>query len=47
MRDPLTYDPVKILPTRLQNSDEFKEDENIKAMAFSSRWWIQAISTQK
>ena len=37
MRDPLTYDTVKILATRLQNSDKFK-DENIKAMKFSKRW---------
>ena len=41
MRDTLTYDTVQILATRLQNSDEFKEDEHIKAMRFSNRWWEQ------
>ena len=41
MRDTLTYDTVQILATRLQNSDEFKEDEQIKAMRFSNRWWEQ------
>ena len=41
MRNPVTYDTVKILATPLQNLDEFKEDENMKAMKFNE---IQKIS---
>ena len=35
----MTFEMVKLLALRLQNSDEFKSDESVKKMKFTNRWW--------
>ena len=35
LQSPMTFEMVKLLALRLQNSDEFKSDESVKKMKFT------------